>query len=194
MSPAQFRGRCAFPARPHPFRGAPESSSCLPVRGECVHPLYAFSCYVVWIHPQRCCVRATDVTQRRSPLRGAAGPHAPANLCSADTHTCTGREHVTHVCDPPPAGHSPPGRRSSHLIPSQRSPARLVPSRPVPSRGCVGRQRRPQGTRGRGLPRRGSAFSCCCCRGMVRGNFFIFNPPPRSGNKDKLRLKQKRQH
>lgn len=65
------------------------------------------------------------------------------------------------------------------------------PSRPVPSR--------PAGAWGSSAGRRGHAgwvshagVARCCCRGMVRGNFFIFNLPTRAGNKDEHRLKRKR--
>lgn len=54
---------------------------------------------------------------------------------------------------------------------------------PAPSRGCVG-------TRRMGLPHRGSAFSGCCSRGMVRGNFFFLYLTFHAGNNDKLRLKK----
>lgn len=50
--PRALRVPCPSPSFPVP----PESSSCLPVRGECAQSLNTFACNVVSIHPHRCCV------------------------------------------------------------------------------------------------------------------------------------------
>lgn len=129
-SPAPSRGRCAFPARPHPSPVAP--GAALPagergVRTAAVHVSVPRRADTV---PQvLCCACATDVTQRRSRLRGAASPPAPASLCrgrsphlrrqrASDTRVRAGAEHRRPSTGgwAQPAGHS---RRSSRPVPSR---------------------------------------------------------------------------